>query len=326
MARLDNKQSNSTPENWEKFRPETLLFATEVCMMNRDTRVIGADNSGFGALAGAVIGFVIVLMLLGLFQAIDNIQTPNQITYRNLNPWKFNRIKPITDVSIGPATPAVVAAPPPPVVSAPPSEPKPPVEIAKAEEATKAESAAKAEEVAKAEAAAKVEEAAKAEAAAKAEEAAKAEAAAKAEEAAKAEAAAKAEEAAKAEAAAKAEETSAAENHEANVLNAITTWADAWSTQKIDAYISSYSSDFKPKQYKSREYWEEQRRKRLSKPSSIHIQLSNIQISLTEDGNATATFVQIYKSPSFTDQVRKTLVLKQESGTWKISSETAKPL
>ena len=304
MNRLDKKHS-STPKNWDKFRPETLLFATEVCMMDRDTKVISGDNGGFGALAGAVVGFAIVLMLFGLFQTIDNIQPPNQITYRSLNPWKLNRIKPVTVINLGPTTPAkpaVAATPPKPLTpSAPPPKPKQPVETAKTEEA-----AAKAKAEAEA---AKAEE----EAAAKAKAEAEAEAEAKAEE----EAAAKA----KAEA-----EASAAENHETNILNAVTSWANAWSTQKIDDYINSYASDFKPKQYKSREYWEAQRRKRLSRPSSINIQLSNIQINLTEDGNATVTFIQIYKSPSFTDQVRKTLVLKQESGIWKINSETAKQL
>ena len=374
MNKLDKKQSGNTPENWDELRPEALLFATEVCMMDRDTKVIRiGDSGGYGALAGTVFGFVLVIMLLGLFQIIDNIQTPNQITYTDFSPWKTNRIKSVTMVNIGPATPpkpAVVAAPPKPPVATAPPEPKPVVETAKTEatakaeeeaaakaeeEAAKAEAAAKAEEeAAKAEAAAKAEEeaankaeaaakaeeeAAKAEAAAKAEEeAAKAEAAAKAEEeAAKAEAAAKAEEeAAKVEAAAKAEEEAAkaeaaakaatAVNHEAAIVNAVTGWANAWSNQNIDTYINSYASDFKPKQYKSRQYWEDQRRKRLSRPSRINIQLSNIQVSLAEDGNATVTFVQIYKSPSFTDQVRKTLILKQESGSWKISSETAKPL
>jgi len=343
MNKLDKKQSGNTPENWDELRPEALLFATEVCMMDRDTKVIRiGDSGGYGALAGTVFGFVLVIMLLGLFQIIDNIQTPNQITYTDFSPWKTNRIKSVTMVNIGPATPpkpAVVAAPPKPPVATAPPEPKPVVETAKTEATAKAEEeAAKAEEeAAKAEAAAKAEEeAAKAEAAAKAEEeAAKAEAAAKAEEeTAKAEAAAKAEEeaATKAEAAAKAEEeaakaeAAAAVNHEAAIVNAVTGWANAWSNQKVDAYINSYASDFKPKQYKSRQYWEDQRRKRLARPSSINIQLSNIQVNLTEDGNATVTFVQIYKSPSFTDQVRKTLLLKQESGSWKISSETAKPL
>ncbi len=206
------------------------------------------------------------------------------------------------------------------------------------EEAQAAEAAAKAEEEAQAaKAAAKAEEEARAaEAAAKAEEEARAaEAAAKAEEEARAaEAAAKAEEEARAaEAAAKAEEEArvkgaalSAANHRADILNAVESWASAWSDQRIDAYIDSYTADFKPQQYRSREYWEAQRRKRLARPSSISIQLSNIQTSLAEDGTAIVTFVQVYKSPTFSDSVRKTLVLRQESGSWKISSETSKKL
>ncbi len=308
MNTSDKKHNSHTPDNWDEFRPETLLFATEVCMMNRNTKVIGAeDNGGYGSLAGTVVGFIVMALLLGLFQFIDHIQAPPQNTFKDYAPWKSIRIAPVTQVAIGPPTPpkpAVVAAPPKPPV------PKPEVtkEKPKAIEATEA----------------KVEtEARAAEAAAKAEEEARAaEAAAKAEEEARAaEAAAKAEEEARIK-----EAELAAENHRADILNAVKSWAKAWSDQRVDAYIDSYTTDFKPLQYKNREYWEAQRRKRLSKPSSISIQLSNIQISLAEDGTATATFVQIYKSPTFSDNVRKTLILRQESGGWKISSETSKKL
>ncbi len=386
MNTSDKKHNSHTPDNWDEFRPETLLFATEVCMMNRNTKVIGAeDNGGYGSLAGTVVGFIVMALLLGLFQFIDHIQAPPQNTFKDYAPWKSIRIAPVTQVAIGPPTPpkpAVVAAPPKPPVPKPEVTKEKPKAIeateakvetearaaeaaakaeeearaakaaAKAEEeARAAEAAAKAEEEARAaEAAAKAEEKARAakaaaraeeearaaEAAARAEEEARAaEAAAKAEEEAKtAEAAARAEEEARAaEAAAKAEEEArikeaelAAENHRADILNAVKSWAKAWSDQRVDAYIDSYTTDFKPLQYKNRGYWEAQRRKRLSKPSSISIQLSNIQISLAEDGTATATFVQIYKSPTFSDNVRKTLILRQESGGWKISSETSKKL
>ncbi len=313
--------------------------------MNRDIKVIrGGGDNGYGTLAGTVAGFIVAALLLGLFQFIDHIQAPPQNTFKDYAPWKSTRIAPVTQVAVGPPTP-----PKPAVIAAPqkPPAPKPEAvkETPKAEEAAKAKAeaeaakkAARAEEEARAaEAAAKAEEEARAaEAAAKAEEEARAaEAAAKAEEEARAaEAAAKAEEEARAaEAAAKAEEEArvkgaalSAANHRADILNAVESWASAWSDQRIDAYIDSYTADFKPQQYRSREYWEAQRRKRLARPSSISIQLSNIQTSLAEDGTAIVTFVQVYKSPTFSDSVRKTLVLRQESGSWKISSETSKKL
>ncbi|MCF6356124.1 MAG: nuclear transport factor 2 family protein [Candidatus Polarisedimenticolaceae bacterium] len=334
MNTSDKKHNSHTPDNWDEFRPETLLFATEICMMNRDTKVIGAeDNGGYGSLAGTIVGFIIMALLLGLFQFIDQIQAPPQNTFKDYAPWKSTRIAPVTQVAVGPPTPskpAVVAAPPKP----PAPKPEEIQERPKTEEATKtkveaeagaAEAAARAEQEAKA-----AEEAARAEQEAKAaEEAARAEQEAKAaEEAARAE-----EEARAAEAAARAKEEArikeaelAAANHRADILNTVKSWAKAWSDQRVDEYIDSYTADFKPQQYKNREYWEAQRRKRLSKPSSISIQLSNIQVSLAKDGTATATFVQIYKSPTFSDNVRKTLILRQESGGWKISSETSKKL
>ncbi len=313
--------------------------------MNRDIKVIrGGGDNGYGTLAGTVAGFIVAALLLGLFQFIDHIQAPPQNTFKDYAPWKSTRIAPVTQVAVGPPTPpkpAVIAAP----QKSPAPKPEAVKETPKAEEAAKAKAeaeaakkAARAEEEARAaEAAAKAEEEARAaEAAAKAEEEARAaEAAAKAEEEARAaEAAAKAEEEARAaEAAAKAEEEArvkgaalSAANHRADILNAVESWASAWSDQRIDAYIDSYTADFKPQQYRSREYWEAQRRKRLARPSSISIQLSNIQTSLAEDGTAIVTFVQVYKSPTFSDSVRKTLVLRQESGSWKISSETSKKL
>ena len=356
MNKLDKKQTSSTPENWEEFRPETLLFATEVCMMDRDTEIIRVgDTGGWGALAGAIVGFIIAGLLLASFQIIDTIQTPPQNTFKDFAPWKSTRISPVTQVAIGPAMkpqkPAVVAPPPKP------PEPKPVV----VEEASKAEAEAKAaEEAAQAAAEAKAaKEADQAAAKAKAtEEAAQAAAEAKAaaeaaqaaaevkvaEEAAQAAAKAKAAEEARAaeeaKAAQAAAEAKAAEEAEAaqiaakakaaqakiDIINAVKSWADAWSGQKVDIYINSYASDFKPQQYKSHKYWEAQRRKRLSKPSSISVQLSNIQTSLAEDGTATVTFVQIYKSPTFSDNVRKTLQLKLESDSWKINNETSKKL
>ncbi len=409
MNKLDKKHNGDIPGNWDGFRPETLLFATEVCMMNGDTKVIrGGDDGGHGSLAGAVAGFAIVTLLLVLFQFIDRIQAPPQSTYKDYAPWKSTRIAPVTRVAIGPPTPpkpAPVAAPPSPPVTAPNTgaaeaaaraeeearaaeaaaraeeearaaeaaaraeeearaaeaaaraeeearaaeaaaraeeEAKKAAEAAARaeEEARAAEAAARAEEEAKkaAEAAARAEEEARAaEAAARAEEEARAaEAAARAEEEARAaEAAARAEEEAKkaAEAAARAEEearaaaAAKAEKDRADVLNAVKNWANAWSDQRVDAYINSYTADFKPPQYRSRAYWEAQRRKRLSTPSSISVQLSNIQVHLAEDGQeATVTFIQVYKSPIFSDSVRKTLILKRESGGWKISSETSRKL
>ena len=282
MNTSDKKHNSHTPDNWDGFRPETLLFATEICMMNRDTKVIGAeDNAGYGSLAGTVVGFIIIALLLGLFQFIDRIQAPAQNTFKDYAPWKSIRIAPVTQVAIGPPTP-----PKPAVVAAPPKPPVPKPEVTKEKP--------------------KVVEAAETKVGV---EARAAEAAARAEE----------------EARIKEAELAAA-NHRAEILNAVKNWAKAWADQRVDAYIDSYTSDFKPRQYKKREYWEAQRRKRLSKPSSINIQLSNIQVSLAEDGTATVTFVQIYRSPIFSDNVRKTLILKQESGGWKISSETSKKL
>lgn len=105
------------------------------------------------------------------------------------------------------------------------------------------------------------------------------------------------------------------------VMATITTWANAWAEQDADAYIGSYGNNFQPQDNLSRSAWEKARRKRLASPSSISLGISQPSISFLDSDLAIVKFVQNYRSDSYKDTVKKTLLLERESGQWRIVRE-----
>lgn len=104
------------------------------------------------------------------------------------------------------------------------------------------------------------------------------------------------------------------------VVSQFLIWLNAWKSQEINSYLSFYSKDFKdPK--RSRESWESQRRKMLSKSSIISIEVSDIQI-LREDDAVEMSFIQAYKSDRISDVGKKVLVWKNEGDRWLIVKES----
>jgi predicted nucleic acid-binding Zn-ribbon protein len=98
-------------------------------------------------------------------------------------------------------------------------------------------------------------------------------------------------------------------------------WASAWSDQRVDDYLSYYSRDFRPPNGAGRRAWEAYRRERVAAPDSIEITLTEVTETALDDGRVEVVFVQAYTAGAYSDKVRKTLVMKQEDGSWKILSE-----
>ena len=98
-------------------------------------------------------------------------------------------------------------------------------------------------------------------------------------------------------------------------------WAMAWSEQRVDDYLASYSVDFTPPGGASRDEWQEQRRSRILRPSWIRLTLGPITSSEVGEDRMSATFSQAYATETYSDEVLKTLVLEWQEGTWKITEE-----
>ncbi|MDD5299373.1 MAG: outer membrane protein assembly factor BamE [Gallionella sp.] len=106
------------------------------------------------------------------------------------------------------------------------------------------------------------------------------------------------------------------------VQDAVKRWADAWSARDTDKYLASYGAAFKPKEM-SKAAWEAQRKERIGKAHSIAVKVSELQIKLHDGSHASATFMQDYRSDSYKDSARKTLLLEKTGDVWFIVAEQA---
>jgi TPR repeat protein len=97
-------------------------------------------------------------------------------------------------------------------------------------------------------------------------------------------------------------------------------WATAWSSKNVRDYFSSYAPDYHPED-KSREAWYQQRTERIKTPKMIDVKLTNIRVDFLDEGHASATFKQAYRSDSYRDQVEKMLKLEKRRGSWLIVEE-----
>lgn len=109
---------------------------------------------------------------------------------------------------------------------------------------------------------------------------------------------------------------------EVQLVELVDAWADAWSNQDVERYLTFYARDFLPTNGTSRDQWSAQRRQRIEAPESIEVRIEAAEVDLLNPERAEVTFVQLYRSDRFSDRVRKVLVLVREVGGWKITAET----
>jgi hypothetical protein len=104
-------------------------------------------------------------------------------------------------------------------------------------------------------------------------------------------------------------------------IDAVRSWAQAWSAQDVRGYLEAYDSSFAPPDGLSRSEWEAQRRQRLIRPAFVQVSVSDIEARPLEPDRVVVTFVQSYRSDTFSDRVLKTLELARRDGAWKIVRE-----
>jgi len=102
----------------------------------------------------------------------------------------------------------------------------------------------------------------------------------------------------------------------------LSSWARAWSSRDVDAYLAHYDREFRPADGRLRNTWEQERRQRIATKGRIEVICDSPEIKIEGD-RAILTFRQVYKSDRHNEAGRKTLELTKRDGGWKISRELA---
>ncbi len=105
------------------------------------------------------------------------------------------------------------------------------------------------------------------------------------------------------------------------VKRRILAWAEAWSGQDVNQYLSYYARDFTPPSRQTIDQWRTTREIRITKPGVIQVAISDIVVGLLGPAHAQATFTQMYDSDTYSDRVKKTLLMKKEGNQWLITQE-----
>ncbi len=112
----------------------------------------------------------------------------------------------------------------------------------------------------------------------------------------------------------------------ADIERAVRSWASAWESQDVDGYLASYSAGFVPSNGASRAAWANYRRQRLTAPSTITVDIENLNVSMVSSDVAQAVFVQRYRSDNYRDVVRKTLTMRKSQAGWQIVEESSEAI
>jgi len=105
-----------------------------------------------------------------------------------------------------------------------------------------------------------------------------------------------------------------------SILNAVESWARAWSAQDVAGYLAHYASDFNPPGSQTRKAWMEERQARIAGKGRIKVSIDAPQVS-AEGNTATVRFRQSYVSDRLSATSRKTLELERQRGKWLIKQE-----
>lgn len=99
----------------------------------------------------------------------------------------------------------------------------------------------------------------------------------------------------------------------------VLTWAEDWTDQNVDGYISKYTDTYAPAGLSHLE-WVEQRRVRLTNKGFIKVAVEQVNIT-NVDNIWQVEFWQSYESDSLKDTIKKRLRLENVLGRWLITDE-----
>ena len=115
--------------------------------------------------------------------------------------------------------------------------------------------------------------------------------------------------------------TSSAAGAGREVVDALRSWAAAWSRQDVAAYLEHYMPGVSPEAGVSRDDWARKRRARVLRPAFIKVEVDSFRVRSDGESRMLVTFVQGYRSNTYADRVRKRVTLERTARGWMIIEE-----
>ncbi len=112
---------------------------------------------------------------------------------------------------------------------------------------------------------------------------------------------------------------------DSELRNALKTWAAAWSSHNVAAYLDTYAPTFAPTSGATAS-WATSRKHTIEKAGDISLDVSDMRVTIKDDKRATTVFRQNYRAANYQDEVSKTLEWEKSEGRWRIVRETVNPL
>jgi type II secretory pathway predicted ATPase ExeA/ketosteroid isomerase-like protein len=108
----------------------------------------------------------------------------------------------------------------------------------------------------------------------------------------------------------------------ADISNFLGSWLDSWQHQDIDAYFAHYHPDFKSSLHASRDAWQQDRSRKITRPLAIQIHLLNLQVMSVGTRDSELELQMEYHSTYYADRTVKDLRLARgAAGQWLIIEE-----
>ena len=101
-------------------------------------------------------------------------------------------------------------------------------------------------------------------------------------------------------------------------------WLEAWNQKDLQAYSAYYSDDFRVGNL-SRKWWLGDKKIKFARDGDIEVTAENRKVTV-EMEEAVVVFEQRYRSQAYRDNGLKIMRLTKKDGSWKIVSESWKPL
>lgn len=103
----------------------------------------------------------------------------------------------------------------------------------------------------------------------------------------------------------------------------ITRWAQAWSSQDVNRYLTFYTDDYAADGFTSHSSWARSRHEKITRPKSIQVDIQNLHVEIARSDLVKARILQVYRSDTYQDRTEKTLTFENSGGSWKIVEETS---